>query len=165
VGTRLGTQEDAPVGVWMVDAVPLMRYAMAGLLACSEGLRWSGGTGDMRQLPSHTGPGVLLVDSACDPNLTGTASVAGHHPTWTVLVLLREQHCTRRGVRAAQQADVDGILPRTVEPRALVTAIHRAHHSPRYLDPELGRLVTAGTPGAPECLSTRELEVLTWLCH
>jgi|GEM_PF-1973111 len=163
VGTRLESWGQEPVGVWAVDAVPLMRYAIAVLVTQTEGFRWAGGAVLLGDLPGGDEPCVLLIDSACDPTLTGTADLARCYPSWTIIVLLRESHCHSGGVRAAVAAGAHGILPRTAEPRAVVTVLDRARRSPRYVDPWLAPLAEGPLPAASESLSPRELEVLSWI--
>src|SRR5699024_9543604 len=149
------------VPVWAVDAEPLTRYALAVLVTHTDRFRWAGGASQLEDLPPGDESRALLIDSACDPTLTSTANLARCHPSWIIIMLLRASHCRGSGVRAAVAAGAHGILPRTAEPRTIVTVLDQARRHPQYVDPQLAPPAEEPPPTATGNLSSREFEVLT----
>lgn len=156
-----------PIGVLVVDAIPLFREGISALIARTNGLRLAGVTGnthDAVALAEQTRPDVVVVDAVLDPRGILTRLLVAHEPRLTVLALVREPLRTGAYLGTALAAGTHGIALRAAEPLRLVDAIRRTSVERRYLDPGLGAL-TGGlrvrySTSIRQPLSRREYQVL-----
>lgn len=156
-----------PVGVVVVDPVPVFREGLAGLFDRTPGIRLLGLTGNLHtavSLGERVRPDVVLVDAVLDPRCHLGQLLTASDESCAVLSVVREPLRTPRFVAAAQAAGVQGLVLRSAEPPQLVEAIRRTHLERRYLDPELAALATGlgtrRTVTARQPLSRREYQVL-----
>ncbi|HEX4226601.1 MAG TPA: response regulator transcription factor [Pseudonocardiaceae bacterium] len=156
-----------PIGVVVIDPVPLFRDGLGALLARTNGVRLLGVTGNLHAaivLCERIRPDVVLVDAMLDPRCHLGSLLQNSDDTLAVLSVVREPLRTARYLNTAITAGVQGVILRTAEPGAFVDAIRRTFTERRYLDPDLGVLAnglgvrTSVTARQP--LSRREYQVL-----
>jgi DNA-binding NarL/FixJ family response regulator len=156
-----------PIGVVVIDPVPLFRDGLGALLARTNGVRLLGMTGNLHAaivLCERTRPDVVLVDAMLDPRCHLGSLLQASDDTLALLSVVREPLRTARYLNTAITAGVQGVILRTAEPGAFVEAIRRTFAERRYLDPDLGVLAnglgvrTSVTARQP--LSRREYQVL-----
>ena len=154
-----------PIGVLVIDPVPLFRDGLVGLFDRSPSVRLLGLTANMNHavaLCERAHPDVVLLDSVLDPRCQLAQLLASDESA--VLSVVREPLRSPRYVAAALAAGVRGLVLRSAEPAQLLDAIRRTHLERRYLDPELAALATGlgvrHTVAARQPLSRREYQVL-----
>lgn len=158
------------VRIFIVDDHPLVREWLGSLLRLQPDLEVSGEAGDAAQgLAAMLGapPDVAIVDLSL-PRGSGLdliKDLRSHLPRTQVLVL--SMHEEVRDVERAIRAGARGYVMKRQSTREIVTAIREVHAGRLYADPAvLGALAERmigqahdQTPGSPEVLSDRELEV------
>lgn len=162
-------ENGSPVEVVMVDALPLARYALAGMLAQTADLQWRAGSSHLDEALNRCrgrggqNPLVLVLDSALDPTATRIGQVCRAHPDWTVVALLRTRHRTGSFLGAALGAGAHGVCARSASPAVLLSGLRQAQQHRRYLDPTVSALAETAPPVTTGSLSAREFQVLGWV--
>ncbi|HWE91897.1 MAG TPA: response regulator transcription factor [Pseudonocardiaceae bacterium] len=175
----------APVGIAIIDQIPLFREALAARVLRDPRLRLIGATGHQHAavlMRHRQGLDVLIVDAALDQRGQLTRLFTHARGGAAVLVLVREPWNTADYLRTMLAAGAAGVLCRDAEPDRLLAAVGRTHagqpHAGQphagpsdggqsYVDPALARLL-AGEPPGPRSesplaefrLSRREYQVL-----
>ena len=153
-----------PIRVLLVDHPGLSRSGLVALLTRRRGLRVIGQADNglaALSLARAAQPDVVIVDTTVpDAGLKVVTDLCREVHGCTVLVLT--QQTSDDAVSGALQAGARGYMLKSCEPEALVRTIQRIH---------LGEVVVAAqtssvrnglvrSPGAPDGLTERELEVL-----
>jgi len=157
----------APIGVAIVDQMPLFREGLSIRVLRDPGMRLAG-------VASHANPAVLLrdrlavdvlvLDSVMDPRGQLVRRLVEINPKLTVVVLVREPYRTSHYLAVAQTAGAHGVVQHSAPPDRILEAIRRSRTEGRYVDPTLAELATGvsapprSSSGRP--LSRREDEVL-----
>lgn len=160
------------LGVAVVDPVPIFRDGLASMTQRAPGLHWVGQAANQHsilQLCEQLRPDVVLVDTGLDPqgHLIRLLTTGDRH--LLVVAVVRQAHRTTQHLAALTEAGTHCAVPRSLEARRLMEAIHRTQADRRYIDPTLAALllkpkrqsngVEAGSrPAMP--LSRREYQVL-----
>lgn len=152
-----------PVGVAIVDEMPLFREGLSVRVLRDPAMRLAGVAGSVNPAVlsrDRLAVDVLVLDAALDPRAQLLRRLTEANPKLVVVVLVREPCRTSHYVAAAQAAGARGLVPHAAPPERILEAIRRSR-SGWYVDPALAELVVDPSPatsGRP--LSRREDEVL-----
>ncbi|HWC80106.1 MAG TPA: response regulator transcription factor [Pseudonocardiaceae bacterium] len=157
-----------PLGVLVVDQVPLFREGLAQRLRNQPGLNLLGSIGHPQgavELCERVRPDVVVVDAVLDPHAHLVNLLARGNAGLTALMLVREPYRHARFVSAMQAAGVHGLILRSAPGDQVTEAIRRVHTDRRYLGPTLARVAGPAEPAPPpgpraRRLSNREYQVL-----
>lgn len=157
-----------PIGVLVVDQVPLFREGLGQRIAGHPQLNLVGSAGQAQAaltLADRVRPDVLVVDAVLDPAAHLISLLTALDQGLTALMLIREPYRTPRFVAAMRAAGVHGLVQRMAPPEHLIEAIRRTYADRRYLDPTLGPLIDRADAADPRAgrrrpLSNREYQVL-----
>jgi DNA-binding NarL/FixJ family response regulator len=158
--TRIGT----PLGVAVVDEMPLFREGLSVRVLRDPGMRLVGVTGRPDAgvlLRDRLAVDVLVLDAVLDPRGYLARRLIAANADLTVVVLVREPYRTTRFLAAMRAAGVHGLVEHSSPPDRIMEAIRRSRAAGHYVDPSLTGLATdvpATSAGRP--LSRRESEVL-----
>lgn len=164
----LASTEDVTdvISIVLADDHAVVRSALRMLLDAEPGLEVVAEAGDVdaaiRYLRGHR-PEVLILDL----NMPGRASlealpdIASASPDTRVVVLTMQSEPAF--AREAMQAGVLGYILKEAADAELVKAVRLAAKGKTYLQPDLGARLAAEPAGAPDDLSSRELEILRFI--
>jgi len=158
--TRTGT----PLGVAVVDEMPLFREGLSVRVLRDPGMRLVGVTGRPDAgvlLRARLAVDVLVLDAVLDPRGYLARRVIAANAGLTVVVLVREPYRTTQFIAVMRAAGVHGLVEHSSPPDRIMEAIRRATVEGRYVDPSLAGLASdalGASAGRP--LSRREDEVL-----
>jgi DNA-binding NarL/FixJ family response regulator len=155
--TRTGT----PLGVAVVDQMPLFREGLSVRVSRDPGMRLVGVTGRPDAgvlLRDRLAVDVLVLDAVLDPHGHLARRVIAANAGLTVVVLVREPYRTTQFLAVMRAAGVHGLVEHSSPPDRIMEAIRRSRAEGRYVDPSLTGLAPGGSAGRP--LSRREEEVL-----
>jgi DNA-binding NarL/FixJ family response regulator len=160
-----------PIGVLVVDQVPLFQEGLGQRIKAHPGLSLVGAVGQAQaaiRLADRVRADVLVVDAVLDPAAHLIGLLTALDQGLSALMLVREPYRTPRFVAAMRAAGVHGLVHRAAAPEHLLEAIRRTYADRRYLDPALAPLVDRADQGIGldertvrrRPLSNREYEVL-----
>jgi DNA-binding NarL/FixJ family response regulator len=158
------TRTGAPLGVAVVDQMPLFREGLSVRVLRDPGMRLVGVTGRPDAgvlLRDRLAVDVLVLDAVLDPHGHLARRVVAANAGLTVVVLVREPYRTTQFLAVMRAAGVHGLVEHSSPPDRIMEAIRRSRAEGRYVDPSLTGLAS-GAPGASagRPLSRREEEVL-----
>lgn len=164
-GSSTETAKDE-IRIVLADDHAVVRSALRMLLDAEPGLEVVAEAGDVdgaiRYLRGHR-PEILILDL----NMPGRASlealpdIAEASPGTRIVVLTMQSEPAF--AREAMQAGVLGYILKEAADTELVKAVRLAAQNKTYLQPDLGARLAAEPAGAPDDLSTRELEILRFI--
>lgn len=163
-----------PLGVGIVDTIPLFRDGICALFERTPWLRLIAHSASEQgavHMTGHLRPEVIVLDSGLDPHGHLVRKLAGMEHAPRVIVLVRATSQNPRYLATLMAAGAHGAVPRAAEPQRVLEAIRHALNSRRYLDPALMNLITKANedaastggkrPAKPRAqLSPREHQVL-----
>jgi two-component system response regulator NreC len=154
------------IRIVLADDHAVVRSALRMLLDAEPGLEVVAEAGDVedaiRYLRGHR-PEVLILDL----NMPGRASLEAlpdimeASPETHIVVLTMQSEPAF--AREAMQAGVLGYILKEAADAELVKAVRLAAQGRTYLQPDLGARLAAEPAGAPDELSSRELEILRFI--
>lgn len=154
------------IRIVLADDHAVVRSALRMLLDAEPGIEVVAEAGDVegaiRYLRGHR-PEVLILDL----NMPGRASLGAlpditeASPGTRIVVLTMQSEPAF--AREAMQAGVLGYILKEAADAELVKAVRLAAKGKTYLQPDLGARLAAEPAGAPDDLSSRELEILRFI--
>ena len=160
----MSTGGSDPITVVLADDHVVVRSALRMLLEDENGIEVVAEAGDadsaIRYVNGHH-PAVLILDINMPggSGLGAIPTIRSQSPETQIVVLTMQAETS--AAREALQAGVLGYILKEAAGEELVKAVRLAAEGKTYLQPELGaRLAAERDVGAPDDLSSRELEVL-----
>jgi two-component system, NarL family, response regulator NreC len=159
----MANDEGSVVTIVLADDHAVVRAGLRMLLDAEPGVRVVAEAGDMasalRYVRAHR-PRVLVLDLNMpgEPSLPAIPTVADASPRTRVVVLTMQSEPAF--AREALRAGAAGYVLKEAADTELVQAVRVAAQDGMYLNPRLGAQLAAETPGPPDDLSGRELEIL-----
>jgi two-component system response regulator NreC len=160
-----GAEEEGTIRIVLADDHAVVRSGLKMLLQAESDFEVVAEAGDTESAKRYVGghkPMVLVLDL----NMPGGSSleaipeIRANHPDTQIVVLTMQQEPAF--ARHALSAGAIGYVLKEAADDELVEAVRRAAKGESYLNPRLGaRLASEPTPGPPDDLSEREVDVLT----